>query len=263
MLLSRRKGWIGIDLGSRTIKLAQAERAGTSIRVAASAVTQRSGESGQTQHPDAQDCDWHANDVLAALSLDAGFAGRRVACVLPMHVTDLHVVTVPPGGEGERRAMISHELASICSNDRQEREFDFWEPESRAAGDASASDNVNVLSVPRELAWRTVRSLSGAGLHCEVMDGLPFALARAMDLACGPGERAPVAAVDWGYTSGTFCVVSQRRPQFTRHLRDCGFGLLVDKVGQALGLSQNEAVQVLTDYGLPGPQRRDGICGDM
>jgi len=252
-----RKGWIGVDLGPRTLALAQAERAASGVRIAASAVVRDPDASAGAPDAGPGQSPWDAHDVRAALSLHPGFSGRRVACVLPMQATDLSVLTLPPGKDAERRAMIAQELSSAFAGDRQQREFDFWEPAAAAAtADGAAKDNVNVLSVSRRVAQRAVRSLSDAGLRCDVMDGLPFALARAVDLAY-PEPGPPVAAVDWGYGSGTFCVVSGGRPQFTRHLRTCAFGPVVDCVRQALGLSEDEATRVLADYGLTGPGGRD------
>lgn len=258
MVLGRKKGWIGIDFGSRTLTIAQAERTDAGVRVAASAAIQRPLMVDQMSQPHADGCHWQGRDILAALSLDTGFCGRTVACALPMCLTDFHVLTVPPAPEAEQRAMIAQELSSVFIHDEQEREFDFWEANADPTPDTSPADNVNVLSVPRHLVARAVRGISDAGLHCEVMDGLPFALARAVDLVRGPGEAAPVGAVHWGFTSGTFCVVYGRAPRFTRHLRNCGVGSLVARVASALGLSDDEAVQVLADHGLPGPECRQG-----
>ncbi len=258
MLRARRKGWIGVDLGPRTLALAQVERAGTGVRLAASALVREPGSDDAVTGGEAASRAWDGEDVRAALSLAPGFSGRTAACVLPMRATDLSVLTLPPAHEGERRSMIAHELSTAFANDPQPREFDYWEPAATATPDGASQDNVNVLSVPQRTARRAVRGLAEAGLRCDVMDGLPFALARAVDLAY-PEPEGPLAALDWGYASGTFCVVSAGCPQFTRHLRTCAFGPVVGRVGQALGLSEDEARRVLVDYGLPGPGGREAM----
>jgi len=262
MFHRRGRGWIGVDLGPRTLALAQAERAGAGVRIAASAVVRDSGASDAPPDATPSQIPWDAQDVRAALSLHPGFSGRRAACVLPMRATDLSVLTLPPGEDAERRAMIAHEVSSTFAGDGQAREFDFWEPAAATTTDGAARDNVNVLSVSHRVGRRAVRSLSEAGLRCDVMDGLPFALARAVDAAY-PEHASPVAAVDWGYASGTFCVVSGGRPQFTRHLRTCAFGPVVQCVRRALSLSDDEATRVLTDYGLPGPGDRDPMHREL
>lgn len=251
MRLGRKTGWIGIDLGTAGLKLVQAERVGRRVRIAASVVLQRPSSSRAETNMERGECAWRGGDLAAALSLAPHLSGRRAACVLPMRHTEMHVMSIPPGAEAERRAMIAHELKSQSVADQREREFDFWDADSVAAADSPAGQNVNVLSVPRELVSQVIRSLSNARLSCEVMDGLPFALARAVTLAYGSGETSPIAAVDWGFTSATFCVVSRGKPQFTRHLRNCGFGLLVGAVGRTLGFSDEEATRILSEYGLP------------
>ena len=90
------------------------------------------------------------------------------------------------------------------------------------------------------------------------MDGLPFVLARAVRLANIPNGSGPIGAIDWGFTRATFCVVSDGRPLFTRHLRKCGFGLLTGAVSRMLGLSEDEATELLTGYGMPDPACREG-----
>ena len=251
-----KKGWIGIDLGTRAVKLAQVERSGAGLRIASSVVMPRTHVSRDSEDAAAQDCAWSGRDLLAALSLNTRFSGRKVACTLPMHFTDLHALTVPPGEPEERRAMVAHELSSMFSGNEQQREFEFWETQWAAGEGSPAREDVNVLSVPRPVVARVVQSLSDAGLLCQVLDGFPFALARAVKLTRTTGRAGLTGAVHWGFGSGTFCVVSDGTPLFTRHLRNCGFASLAGAVGGALGVSEDEALQLLARDGLPGPDRR-------
>ncbi len=98
--------------------------------------------------------------------------------------------------------------------------------------------------------------LSRAGLVCEVMDGLPLSLSRAVGLMYG-GECGPTAALDWGFASTTFCLVSAGVPIFSRHLRNCGFAKLFETVGQMLDLPEDDLLAVLAQYGLPEESVQD------
>ncbi|MBN2477595.1 MAG: hypothetical protein JXB62_23510 [Pirellulales bacterium] len=258
MVFGRNKGWIGIDFGTRALKLVQTERVGAGLRIAASAVLRRSDVSVPQTPQGALKSQWPASRLKAALSLDVAFCGCKAACTLPMSVTDLHALTVPPGSDDDRRAVVAHELSMVFRKDPQPREFDFWETDTAAPVNVSTTANVNVLSIPRSVVSELTAGLRTAGLRCEAIDGLPFVLARAVHLAYGPGPREPVAAVDWGFTSSTFCVIADERPQFTRHLRNCGFDSVVKAVGGALALSEEEAVQVLAKHGLPHSDRTGG-----
>ena len=112
MRLGRKTGWIGIDLGTAGLKLVQAERVGRRVRIAASVVLRRPSPSRTKTNTDRADCPWRGDDLAAALSLAPHFSGRRVACVLPMRDTEMHVMPIPPGAEAERRAMIARSAGS-------------------------------------------------------------------------------------------------------------------------------------------------------
>ncbi|NQT17618.1 MAG: pilus assembly protein PilM [Planctomycetes bacterium] len=264
MVFRGNKGWLGLELGTHTITLAQAERGPFGVRTCASAVVEPGAEGNSTADASAPGTTWESQDIVDTLATDPGFSGRRAACVLPMHLTEMNILTMPPAPEAERRAMIAYELSSVFPNDSEEREFDFWvtdSPGSTAVGnggtDTPDGESVNVLSVRRPLVSDLVRRLSRAGLRCQAIDCLPFALARAVHLAYDSGGNVPVGAVHWGGVSGTLCVVSGRGPQFTRHLRNCGVGSLAGKVSRALGLSEDEATRVLAEHGLPDPDCRE------
>ncbi len=256
MIFARRTGWIGIELGTRTLKLAQVERAGSVLRVAASVVMPRASAGGGGSAASTH-CHWKGKELAAALQLKDGFRGRAAACVLPMSVTDFQALSMPPAEETERRAMVANEVWAAFSGDGRPREFDFWELESTQETDSADLKNVNVLSVPSDLVSRVVKDVSRGGLHCEAIDGLPFVLARAVKLAFPTHAGAPVAAVDWGHGSSTFCVAAGGRPLYTRHLRNQAAGRLTEDVGRELGLTPEESYQVLAEYGLPDPQGRD------
>jgi len=262
MVLARKHGWIGIELGPRALKLAQTQRSRGGLRVSASVVMPRTRTAQSVLDTTAEDCGWTSREISAALAR-GGFSGRKAACTLPMCVSDLNVLRLPPGAISERRAMVVGELSSMFAEDQRQREFDFWESASAAATGSANAGEVNVLSVPRTLVSQAADGISGARLSCKVMDGLPFALARAVELAATSGRTPPTAAVHWDFASATFCVASGGKPLFTRHLRNCGTGLLVGAVADALGFSEDETMQVLAKYGLPGPEGRDGNGAEL
>ena len=66
MILSRTKGWIGVDLGTHTVKLAQVERRGGGVQLVDALILRR-------QDPWNADDDTgvsSADEIRAALSLD-------------------------------------------------------------------------------------------------------------------------------------------------------------------------------------------------
>jgi Tfp pilus assembly PilM family ATPase len=83
-----------------------------------------------------------------------------------------------------------------------------------------------------------------------VVDGLPFALARAAKMALPHLANKPIAVVDWGYGSATFTVAKDGYPWFTRLLRCYGTKRLVERVSEELGLKTAECQQLLSMYGI-------------
>jgi Tfp pilus assembly PilM family ATPase len=248
----RRLGWIGIDIGARTIKLAQVERVGSRVRLHRGVVVPRAEVApGEDASTGASHAVPSAEELRAALGMRLGFSGRTAACLLPMHKGDLRCMTIPDANPVERRAMVANELNAIFGSAADEWDFDYWETQLLGNADWQGTENVNVLAVPREWTGQLTDELNGAGLRCEVLDGLPLTLARAVAMVSEPEQV--VGAVDWGHTSATFCIVSGGRPLFTRVLRDCGMAHLMEAVEHELVLMPHEARQLFSRYGFPDP----------
>lgn len=248
-------GWIGIDLGNRAVKLAQVERVGSQLRLVHSRLLARDADD-ETHRPAIA---WW-EEVLRSDGCFDGFRGTQAACVLPASMTELRAMNLPEGSEPERRAMVGNELAA---SGLASRVFGFWDSHPPAAQGPTSLENVNVVSLLEEEASCVATMLEDAGVVCNVIDGLPLTLARAVQLASLAAPAKPVAAVDWGYTSATFCLLCDRRPIFTRRLRDCGFGLMAAAVRDALAVSHADAEQLLARYGFCGAQTHDGPLRDV
>ena len=255
MFRRQQLGWIGVDVGARTVKLAQIERTGSSFRLSSAVLLHRNGPRQASDRPadDADGCD----EIRCALSLQPSLRGRRAAGVLPMEITDLRSLHLPPGDDHERRTMIASELALHLQGAAEEYEFDFWDcPPNDQAGSSNAP-NVNVLAARRCMALRFGSQITHAGLYCEVLDGLPHTLTRALNLTTDPAGVVSVGVLDWGFRGATFCAVREGRPMFARYLRNCGVGDLADRVAKVFSLRLEEAESLLSSHGLPNATETD------
>ncbi len=247
MIAGRRTGWIGVDLGSHAVKIAQVERRSGRIRLRDAVVVPR-------QAPWIGD-DLHAaaplpstDDIRGGLLLGNNFSGRRAACLLTMQLCQTHSLNVPAGSPRERRRLIAEELDKMTAGATANCEFDFWES-SFATDGAGQNTGVNVLSVPRDWATRAGGDVFRAGLRCGVMDAVPFAMSRAVAMTASHDD--PVAALDWGYRSVTFCLVHRRSPVYVRTIRGAGLAELVQPLRESFKISSDEAGAVLAKHGLP------------
>lgn len=248
---ARRTGWIGVDLGRRSLKLAQVERMGDEWRLRHGVIVRRD---------DDRLGEWTAADLRRALLPPGAFAGKEAAAVFSMSQTDLQVVAVPQLPQ-HQWAIVASELAARSDGDPTHRTFDFWlgeptPPRESDLADEPADIEVHALSLSNDTAWSLTRSLAETGCRCEVIDGLPTALVRASWMA-GESSEEPVAVLDWSDSGASFVVARNNRPVFVRSLRDCGVGTLGAKAAEALGLSPDETEGLLSEFGLLDPEETD------
>ena len=250
--LSKRLGWIGVDVGTHTVKLAQAVRTSAGVRLARAAVIQRTSDwSGDDALGRDQPCS-SRDEIRAALEC-GGFSGRDAICAPPMNVCELRGLNVPPGSEHERRMIIGDELGEEWAERRGQMEFDFWELEAGKADKGTDVFNVNVLATSRPWVLQLARDCREAGLDCWAVDGVPLALARAVGLVGGLGGGGRVLAVDWGYSNTTLCIVGDNRPLYARRIHDCAFGKVLDSIMQVFGVTLDEAQHLVDTQGIAAP----------
>ncbi len=261
-LLQRSPGWVGIDVGTSMIKLAQVERTGNEWSLVAGRIL-------PIPAPRRVDEAALAAGLVGSLvgpiiRGEMGFRGRRAACTLPMSVTGLQSFDLPPGTDAELRQMIVQEFVSSGDDVGDAREIAFWKT-PQPANERHELSQVTALSLPRRVAAGVGEDLLQSKLHCQVLDGLPFALARAVGMVSRDATNQPQAAVDWSYTSPLFTVVVDGRPVFARTLRDRGLKQLLESMAKRLTLSLQECEQLLIAYGPASstPDARSGHAGDV
>ncbi len=262
MITARRKGWIGVDIGTRTVKLVQVERVGVELRLSEAVVIQRrrplDADDGVEPLPITS-----IDEIRTALSLGKRFSGRKAACILSMCSCDLKALDVPLGNSAEQRLEIAGQLNSMATSGNSDREFDFWQTHVPGEESRSDSENVSVLSVSQPWVAQIADDLSKAGLCCEALDGIPLALARAVQMTSDSSSREPVGVVDWGFGRATFCAVLDGRPVFVRCFQGCGFSSVTQSLCDALGVSLDEAQRLLIRHGLPDSPRSQSTPDEL
>jgi type IV pilus assembly protein PilM len=248
-VVAKRLGWIGVDVGTHTVKLAQVVRANGGVRIRHAAVIQRpapwSDEASMVWNTPSS-----SYEEISAARIFGGFVGRSAASILPMNVCELHGLTVPQGTEQERRAMISSELAEDWSECPAPMEFDFWELDVAQANERAGGFNVNVLAVAEPWINQLALDCRQSKLDCWSVDGLPLAIARAVGLVTRLRPDQSVLAIDWGFSNVTICFVANRRPLYARKLSDCGLRRLLSAVGDGLAVTEDEAQSLIDNQGV-------------
>tara|TARA_R110002072_G_scaffold243821_2_gene403075 strand:- start:51295 stop:52398 length:1104 start_codon:yes stop_codon:yes gene_type:complete len=242
--LRRKVGLIGVDVGSRVIKLAQFTRTSTTSKLTALRVVPVGA--GRSLTADLIETGG-VGECLDGLSLrHVGFKGRSAACALPTSVAELRSLQLPNASDDELRQMVESEYQSSCPVG-DHPVVDLWSPDD--SGSAEEMNRVSALAVRQSVAARCADDLLAHRLQCEFLDGVPFAMARAVNLV-DDDRTQPVAALDWGHGSPLFTICVGGEPRFTRVLRGCGFADVERAAQKALGTDWLQTARLLSACGI-------------
>lgn len=253
-LAPRRCGWVGVDIGTRAVKLAQVERTGAGWRLAG-----RWTFSDEEAPPLTRElllAGGLARQVAPLREVRRMFRGRQAAAALPMSLIALRALDLPTGPLHELRAMAEQELDAEDARPVGACEVDAWPTVS-----GPEMTKVAAVACERELSLRAAHDLLKSGLHCSVLDVIPCALARAVEM-CDPASREePVVALDLGYAATLLTIVRGGQPIFCRSFRGCGLQAMLTPLHHKMGINPAEARHLLTRYGIPATNESASAIG--
>jgi Tfp pilus assembly PilM family ATPase len=234
-------------LGTHTVKLAQLEKRAGTIRLAEALIIRRP-QPWQVCDEGSQVGPWESrHEIRAALSLGANFHGRNAAVTLPMAVCDMRECQIPAGAEQDQCwEPVAQELKAAWGNTFDQRELGIWAAD-QPVDRGKSNKNVFAFSIQQTWAARIARDMSQSGLRGQVLDGLPLALGRAVQLGGNCVANEPVVAVDWGYQRASLCAVWNGHPYYVRCLKGGGLIAVVEALCSTLPVTPEEAQQLLTE----------------
>ncbi|MGL4514583.1 MAG: hypothetical protein ACRCT8_15955 [Lacipirellulaceae bacterium] len=211
-------GWIGVDVGSKTVKVAQLRRIGDRLELVGAAVTPRwpVGEASADESS--------RREVESARALAGPLRGKHAAVVLSMSACRLQS-TPAEGG------------ASLP-------------PPTCVDGWTVTGDDGYVLEAPQGAVESICEGLGKAGLECRTVDGEPLAIARALRWSAEYTPEALLAGLDWGGSSATFVAGRNGVAHYARSLKIEGVEALYKGVAESLGVSVADAERVVLRRGL-------------
>ena len=231
--IAPKKGYVGLDIGTRALKVAVIERWKSGFSLAsARAVTHTSpltfGEPGRCVETIAESLDrvWEST---------GSWLGDEAACVLPCSAMTILSLCIPDGSPDELRAIIGGEFAEETGISPEQWSLTWW---NDCLGDGSGDGKpLTAAGVPHDLSDRLLEVLLSRGLACRLMVSPPQVLAQCTAPVTGTDSASNVAVLDWGFESAVLTVASGGRPIFTRILRHCGLDRVIDAVANRLELS--------------------------
>ncbi|MCA9051765.1 MAG: hypothetical protein KDA89_23665, partial [Planctomycetaceae bacterium] len=257
------RGRLGIDIGTNTLKMAQAERRRDGWQIVNRIVLPLPESAGEFD-----------GDIRGDVNSDNIGGGRfdvvrrqlqrlgerplatspECVCVLPRDVTDFSTLELPDGDAAELSQMAQEALKDVYVDDFDQRTIQCWRNSVIVQGMAE----VLTVSVPTATAEDLIGSLAGGRLDCRCLDPLPIALARAAAMTRIGHAVAPAALLDWGHSGITFVVSQYGRPAFVRTLRGRGSSQFLTSVCEAMNLSVSDARNLVAAVVLPGENNGGG-----
>jgi Tfp pilus assembly PilM family ATPase len=227
--------------------LAQIERQGTQFRIG-SRWTLADPDHTLAIQPDACTAPLHAR-ITPIRALTRLFSGNKCAAVLPTNLIDLRTFDIPQGTPAELHRMTGEELAADLGVEPQDLAYGCWEIVPGGFHDPGMA-RMWVTAVPKSVATQAGDSLLSAGLACQVLDSMPCALARAVEMSACDKLGDSVIAIDLGYTLPLVVLVKEGKPIFSRTLRGLGIQALMQPLQTTLGITTEECEQLLIRYGV-------------
>lgn len=246
MIGIQKTGWVGVDVGTSTVKLAQLTRSKKGLRVTGLAIVPRRVAWSIADLADHAPLS-SADEMCAAVSLRPSFRGKQAAATLPMALCGVHTLDRPSGGEIESH-QVRGAIEMATQRSAEGLQFDVWDAEPEEEN--GIAKKLNILTVATHWSDQLFDDLTESGWSCQTIDGLPLSLARAVALVEPPDSAVPTAALDWGFAKATLCVVVEGRPVYVRNLKNCGLHRLIDKLIEELGVTREESQRLLQEYGL-------------
>ncbi|NOZ41150.1 MAG: pilus assembly protein PilM [Planctomycetes bacterium] len=251
-LPQRKLGWIGVDIGTSVVKIAQVTRNKQGWRVAASAVIPRQ-KIWPTEQVVGDKTSSTLNELQAAQSLQQGYRGRKVAATLPMSLCDVHRLDRDLEQEANASQILRQAIETATQQSVDELQCDYW---SAPATDSKPAWS-QALTVPRSWTDQLCEDIALAGWNCEAIDGLPLALTRAVRMVSLEDSTTPLAALDWGSGRATLCFIENGQPAYVRCLKDCGLRNMLNALVESLQVTELEAQRLLEEYGISSPEIKE------
>ncbi|NNF41620.1 MAG: pilus assembly protein PilM [Phycisphaerales bacterium] len=225
---------IGVDIGSRCVKLAQLRRSRHGSSVVAACVPLPDGDPGREA-------------IIAAIqsALRAGgFSGRRAVAAAPHELIDYRNMRMPRLTGAALVAAVHENLAShldVLPDAYTSQIFD--------AGDVWEDDEprreVVAMAVSHDGLFPFLDAIEAAGLVPAAVDTAPGAGLRGMHAADESDDESPTARflLDVGYSATTMAIVCGTSVRFVRKLA-LGLVTLDDDTAGALSVSRSQAALV-------------------
>ncbi len=245
---------IGIDIGSKTIKMVEIVKEGESYKLRGSGIV---GYQGATPEHAKDEKELLAlADIIRKLHREANISSKEAAVSLPEPSVYTRTIKFPPLTDQEIASAVKWEAEqyipipvneAIIQHSIIERKENVSPPEVA----------VLLVAAPRNIVEAYVRAVQMAGLTVAAVETELIALARALS-----PDGQTIMLVDFGARSTDIAIVKNGQLSFTRTIPTAGEAF-TRAVSQSLGVELSQAEEYKRTYGMSPSQLEGKIKGAL
>lgn len=236
---------LGIDIGSKTIKLIELEKNGTSYSLLASGVVGYSGSTVDKMTNDKEMTD--LSQIIKKLYSEARVSSKDVVISIPEPLVFTRTIKFPPLNDGEIATAIKWEAEQYIPIPVAEAVIQHTILK-RNDSPPNAGVIVLLVAAPRVIVEKYIKVIQMAGLNPVAVETELIALTRCL----APADKTVLLA-DLGGSSTNLAIVNHGLLSFSRSLPIAG-DAFTRAVSQTLSVTPQQAEEYKKAYGMSSSQ---------
>lgn len=231
---------VGIDIGSKTIKIVELEKEGKGFKLLASGAVGYQGVLPSASKDDKELA--LLSDVIRKLHKEAHIRGKNVAIALPESLVFTRTIKFPPLTDQEIDSAVKWEAEQYIPIPSSEAiiEHQIIERSDVASGGVT----VLLVASPKSLVEKYIKLVGGAGLTTVGVETETLAFSRALSPDSGTS-----LLLDFGASSTDIAIVKDGTVRFSRSIPTAGEAF-TRALSQSLGIEYQQAEAYKKTYGL-------------
>lgn len=246
---------LGIDIGSKTVKIVELEKSGASYSLLASGVV---GYSGSTvdKMSDEKEMTSFAQ-IIKKLCLEAKISSKEAVLSIPESLAFTRTIKFPPLTDSEIASAIKWEAEQYIPIPVNEAIIQHTILKRNDTAGSDAGVIVLLVAAPRLIVEKYVKVVQMAGLTPVAVETELIALSRSL----APVDKTVLLA-DLGGSSTNLAIVNRGLLSFSRSLPVAG-DAFTRAVSQSLSITPQQAEEYKKAYGLASSQLEGKIKGAL
>ena len=256
MFFKKRNVYLGLDIGTHTIKIIQVKKVGSLARITRVLAfpTPKEAFAGE----DMERPDLISDALKSAAREQKLFTGNVISAIPEKHVITRQI-KMPVMPAEELAASLQWEVEKYIPLSAKDLVIDLVNL-GVEDGEQGKETNVLLIALPRDLAVFYCQALDEAGFKLFALDSVPFALCRCLSCTteAGPenGEPPVYACLDMGASGTNVIIYRGDIPVFSRNI-PIGGNSLTDAISAGLGIDWAEAERLKVERWETVPEALD------